>query len=99
MLRRQPLADVGRHQKRLLAIAGDEALSHPGRLLNSPDRTRLTRQPQAKAVASRTVGVPAPLLAAGIEGRSAVPARRIARALSSSVYQLPDCQPAPRAEA
>src|SRR4051794_27061273 len=39
MPRRQPLADVGRHQERLLTVASDEALSHPGRLLNPPDRT------------------------------------------------------------
>jgi hypothetical protein len=43
---RQPLAHIRRHQKRLLAITSDEALSHHGIVLNPPDVTRLTRQPR-----------------------------------------------------
>src|SRR3954467_13299854 len=39
MTRRQPLTDVGRHQKRLLAITPDKALAHRRRLLKPPDRT------------------------------------------------------------
>jgi hypothetical protein len=39
MPRREPLADVGRHQKRLLAITRDEALAHPEMVLNPPDDT------------------------------------------------------------
>src|SRR3954470_17696257 len=38
--RRQPLADVGRHQKRLLAITSDKALAHREIVLNPPDGTR-----------------------------------------------------------
>ena len=39
MPRRQPLADVGRHQKRLLAITRDKALAHHEIVLNPPDDT------------------------------------------------------------
>ena len=39
MPRRQPLADIGRHQKRLLAITRDEALAHHEMVLNPPDDT------------------------------------------------------------
>jgi len=35
----QPLADIRRHQKRLLAITRDEALAHPEIVLNPPDDT------------------------------------------------------------
>jgi hypothetical protein len=52
---RQPLADIGRHQKRLLAITHDEALSHPRIVLNPPDGTRLMRQPQAIAIAGNAL--------------------------------------------
>jgi hypothetical protein len=52
MRRRQPLADVGRHQKRLLAITRDKALAHHEMVLNPPDSTpdlrdshRRNRQP------------------------------------------------------
>ena len=37
--RRQPLADIGRHQKRLLAITRDKALAHHRMVLNPPDDT------------------------------------------------------------
>jgi hypothetical protein len=50
VIRRQPLADIRRHEKRLLAVTRDEALSHTGIVLNPPDDTRLMRQPQAKAI-------------------------------------------------
>jgi hypothetical protein len=36
---RQPLADVGRHQERLLAITRDKALAHHEMVLNPPDDT------------------------------------------------------------
>ena len=49
MPRRQPLTDIRRHQKRLLAITRDKALAHHQMVLNPPDATRLMRQPQAKA--------------------------------------------------
>jgi hypothetical protein len=39
MPRRQPLAHVGRHHKRLLAITHDKALSHREMVLNPPDGT------------------------------------------------------------
>jgi hypothetical protein len=39
MPRRQPLAHIGRHQKRLLTITRDEALSHLRIVLNPPDST------------------------------------------------------------
>jgi hypothetical protein len=39
VLLRQPLPHVGRHQKRLLAIARDKALAHHGIVLNPPDDT------------------------------------------------------------
>jgi hypothetical protein len=37
MPRRQPLADVGRHQERLLTITRDKALAHHQMVLNPPD--------------------------------------------------------------
>jgi hypothetical protein len=37
--RRQPLADIGRHQERLLAITRDKALAHREIVLNPPDDT------------------------------------------------------------
>jgi hypothetical protein len=39
MPRRQPLTDVGRHQKRLLAITSNKALAHHEMVLNPPDDT------------------------------------------------------------
>jgi hypothetical protein len=36
---RQPLADVGRQQKRLLTITRDESLRHRGILFNRPDES------------------------------------------------------------
>jgi len=39
MVLRQPLPDIGRHQKRLITITRDEALSHHQMVLNPPDST------------------------------------------------------------
>jgi hypothetical protein len=44
---RQPIAHIRRHQERLLTITRDKALAHRKMVLNPPDDTRLTRQPQA----------------------------------------------------
>ena len=49
---RQPLPHIRRHQKRLITITRDEALSHHQMVLNPSDGTRLTRQPQAEATVS-----------------------------------------------
>jgi hypothetical protein len=49
MILRQPLPNIRRHQKRLLTITRDEALTHCQMVLNPPDNTRLTRQPRVLA--------------------------------------------------
>ena len=53
---RQPLVDIGRHQKRLLAVTRNEALSHLRMVLNPPDSTDLCDSLKAKAKALRTAG-------------------------------------------
>jgi hypothetical protein len=51
VIHRQPLADIRRHQERLLTITRDKALSRLRIALNPPDATRHMRQPQAIAKA------------------------------------------------
>jgi hypothetical protein len=53
---RQPLSDFGRHQKRLLAITCDEALTHHRMVLNPPDdpATYATASPQRGSRRRRT---------------------------------------------
>jgi hypothetical protein len=63
--RRQPLTDIGRHQKRLLAITRDKALAHHEIVLNRPDDPRHTRQPHAKTLA------PAPTTRRGLPSEAA----------------------------
>ena len=46
---RQPIADVGRQQKRLLTIGRDEVLAHADIVLIAPDRPPFTQQPPCKA--------------------------------------------------
>jgi hypothetical protein len=58
---RQPVTHVRRHQKRLLTITRDEALSHHEIVLNPRTSPRLTRQPQAEpAAATESAALPLP---------------------------------------
>src|SRR3954451_20491904 len=99
--RRQPLADVGRHQKRLLAITSDKALAHREIVLNPPDGTRTYATATCQSIGEVTPGPlrrPPPRLAplprayapsSSGPRRGALRAGRLARAVLGRTFAAP----------
>jgi hypothetical protein len=67
---RQPLADVGRHQKRLLAITRDKALAHHQMVLNAPDDTPTYATASRDGISEATVSAARPCRGPGTERRA-----------------------------